>query len=600
MLLADKIRVKLLNLLGYHTDSMIGECFYNGRYVGVNKELAYEFFYSAAKKGDPSSLHFRAHACEIKHEWDEAIRIYNFLIENNYPDYMYHMGQLWSHDQDSYTATELSDVRNVEKELHWYYRGAKANSLICLNGLIELSYSHPQAGMYLIDICERGNFKDQDVLETLEHYFKSAFDACGNDNKFISQKRDLAFRLGSFYENGNKSNNIKANLLTCLDYYKIAAELNHSDIDKKLNSLEAKIDRALMKMKHEKLKNNATTIVMKFGKLLKSKYGIDRSFDWYKRFFIVSTECLQQLEIIAKQSPRHSHMLADLYFKYSEPPYQFNRIKTYYYLAVAARGNDDLAFAKLNDFALSGSVEAQIYIATCLKPENPKFLEGCIWLMKLAEQSDHAEAKRILESYKFNINSKHILFSIAQIYEMGLHDFEENIEAAYDYYRSAFYYNDKDAAFRLGELAEEGVSLGYEAITGPGPGPADNIEACQCYIIAGRNGHPTAHLSVERLGDEVDSNTQLEIGDMFRDSPYNNPIKAKKWYEKASEYDSNIFAKSRLVTLKKKPPSSGYGFFFEKTDKDSSNLLTREFRTSQDKKIKVASLSRKQKLRNLG
>jgi TPR repeat protein len=116
---------------------------------------------------------------------------------------------------------------------------------------------------------------------------------------------------------------------------------------------------------------------------------------------------------------------------------------------------------------------------------------------------------------------------IAKIYEQGTEEIKGNIHEAIYFYSKAYEAGEQKLAFYIGQLYQvpnksTGVAIDFN-------------KACEYFIKAVGHGCVEAEMTLNQLAEEINPELQLKLGNLYRDPPFNNSLKALHWYQYAIE-----------------------------------------------------------------
>lgn len=225
---------------------------------------------------------------------------------------------------------------------------------------------------------------------------------------------------------------------------------------------------------------------------------------------------------------------AEIYLK--DPSVNNYKKKAYLCLAKSALWSPDMSgFEKLKQFANSGDKDAQFVLAYEFYHKRQSRFHAVNLAMRAADQG-HKEATRYIKETVFPAE---IYRHIAKNYESGREGIKPNIQFAILFYNKAIRLKDAEAAVDLAELL-----LAHDEIK-------ENVnEAFIAFINAVQLGEHDCLTTLECLGQDVTSDLQVALGDLYQHPPFNNQTKAIYWYQKASEgEDGSMAAKNYLNKL---------------------------------------------------
>jgi TPR repeat protein len=192
------------------------------------------------------------------------------------------------------------------------------------------------------------------------------------------------------------------------------------------------------------------------------------------------------------------------------------------FYAKAAMKHHELSLECLKSIAQSEDMKAQMILANVYYHQN-NFERAICLVLQLAEQK-YDPAIAFLKNTNFS--KEHYLF-IAKIYEQGTEEIKLNIHHAIYFYSKAYEAGDHKIAFYIGQLYQipdqiTGISIDFN-------------KACEYFIKAARHGCLEAEMTLNQLAEEMNPELQLKIGNLYRDPPFNNSLKALHWYQQVLE-----------------------------------------------------------------
>lgn len=192
------------------------------------------------------------------------------------------------------------------------------------------------------------------------------------------------------------------------------------------------------------------------------------------------------------------------------------------YYAKAALKDHGHSLEYLQDIAETGDLKAQIVLANVYYHQN-NYDEAIGFGLRLSEKK-YDLAIHFLKNTTFQ--KEHFLF-IAKIYEQGTEEIKPNIHEAIYFYIKAYEAGDQKLAFYIGQLYQvpdqsTGIAIDFN-------------KACEYFIKAIRHGCLEAEMTLNQLAEQMNPELQLKIGNLYRDPPFNNSLKALHWYQLALE-----------------------------------------------------------------
>ncbi|WP_342220421.1 tetratricopeptide repeat protein [Rickettsiella endosymbiont of Miltochrista miniata] len=443
-----------------------------------------------------------------------AFKCYQVLANKGDKTALKHMQQLADKNPDcAFELAKFNTVNNLTLEdpkpryyyfglaMHGYHNGAKKH-LETLAGSGDIEAQYTLACTYY-DL----KFLDKSIIYFLlltGQSYEPAIDFLKNK----SFSKDHYFFIAESYENGNQ-NLLKNSDLAIFFYKKSFAE----------GSKEA---------------------AFRLGQLY-SDSDVRIQFKKAREYFLKAHQL--------------GHSEADCAFELAKLYEQNTQIKehlhiAYGYYAKAMLNHHELSQEHLESIAKSGEVKVQ-YILAHTYYQQKKFDNAIHWGLKSAEQQ-YAPAIEFLKNQPFT-NKYYLL--IAETYEHGKEGIEKSKELALFFYEKGCEVGNKELAFHMGQLCQ--LPSETEGLI------KDPNRACEYFIKAAQWGCVEAEITLNQLGAEIDPEMQLKLGNVFRNPPFNNQLKALHWYQQAIE-GKNLDPKLELdKALTKMLDSIGVEFSFQ-------------------------------------
>lgn len=190
--------------------------------------------------------------------------------------------------------------------------------------------------------------------------------------------------------------------------------------------------------------------------------------------------------------------------------------------AKAAMKHHELSLECLRNIAQSGYRQAQMILVKVYYHQNNFESTICLGLQLAEKQYDPA-----IVFLKNTIFSKENNLFIAKTYEQGTEEIKPNIHEAIHFYSKAYEAGDHKLAFYIGQLYQIPDQSTGDAI--------DFNKACEYFIRATQYGSLEAEMTLNQLAEEINPELQLKLGNLYRDPPFNNSLKALHWYQLALE-----------------------------------------------------------------
>ncbi|MFA5959813.1 MAG: ankyrin repeat domain-containing protein [Tatlockia sp.] len=189
--------------------------------------------------------------------------------------------------------------------------------------------------------------------------------------------------------------------------------------------------------------------------------------------------------------------------------------------SIAIQSDYYLAFQALERLAFAGISEAQYALALNYYHRKNDRTSAIGWCLLAAEQ-EHVNAQTYLLETPFYAE-QYLL--IAKKYDQGM-GVRKNTPSAILFYEKAYVFNNKEAAFRLGQL--------YQLT------PQGVKKAFHCYMKAATLGHYEALSPLERLAEDLSARKQHALSQLYC-SFFPNQEKATFWHNKALEVEQFTF-----------------------------------------------------------
>lgn len=192
------------------------------------------------------------------------------------------------------------------------------------------------------------------------------------------------------------------------------------------------------------------------------------------------------------------------------------------FYAKAAMKHHELSLKCLQNLAQSGNMIAQMILVNVYYHQNNFNSAICLSLRLTEKRYDPA----IVFLKNTTFSKEHYLF-IAKTYEQGTEEIKPNIHEAIFFYSKAYEAEDPKLAFYIGQLYQvpdqsTGVAIDFN-------------KACEYFIKAAQHRCLEAEMTLNQLGEEINPELQLKLGNLYRDPPFNNSLKALHWYQLALE-----------------------------------------------------------------
>jgi TPR repeat protein len=508
-----------LYLLGHRDNLSLGNCFHYGRH-GVKKDLslAISYYLEAAQQNpieafDQLHILFNEEGCSSeadyylgrKHEclslWQDALTAYKQSGEAGYVFSFYRAGLLFKQDRLSTSASQIIK-KDLATELSWYRKAAAAYSKHALDTLITLSTKEPKAALHLAQMYEQGEIGNKKSLITAVDYYEKA-----------SKMGDViaAYRLGQLYEWGEEP--FKLDPSKAFAHYLVAAKKQDKKALERLEMIVKKFNDPDSQLQLADIYENFFSKKELALKLLQDLADRDNKI------------ALERMNSLANRDANCAYELAKSYENEVS-----NKENAYQYYVFAMQNNHSRASDDLTALAESGDSEAQYALGYLYYHSNKNFSKAIHWcLLAAAQQHDKA-----INYIKNTIFPSEYYLVLANNYEKG-EKVNINKENALYFYEKALIEKNKEAAFFLGQYYQ-----------------FDNEEKAFAYFIkAAQWGHTEALCYLERLATELDSTTQLQLANLYRDPPLNNSYKALYWSRQAiiASDDNTAFSDEVIVKL---------------------------------------------------
>lgn len=405
------------------------------------------------------------------------------------------------------SAYELN--HHYRKAFSYYLIAAKKRDKKSLKGLESVISKLDDLALQfqLADVYENSFNKKELALKSFKNLAdKGNKKALDRINSLANSSISYACELGRSYESSNSYDKAFA-------YYLIAAKKRDE------NSLEG-LERTISKL-------NDATLQFQLAEVYEKSFNKKELA--LKYFKILAdqgnTAALARMILLAKSDANCAYELAKSYKNEVS-----NKENAYQYYVFAMQNNHSHASDDLTALAESGDSEAQYALGYLYYHAKKNFYKAIHWCLLAAEQQ-HDKAIDYIKNTTFP--SEYYLV-LANSYEKGK-KVNINKENALYFYEKALIEKNKEAAFCLGQCYQ-----------------FDNEEKAFAYFIkAVQWGHTEAFFYLERLASELDSITQLQLANLYRDSPFNNPYKALYWSRQAiiASDDNTVFPDEVLVKV---------------------------------------------------
>ena len=225
-----------------------------------------------------------------------------------------------------------------------------------------------------------------------------------------------------------------------------------------------------------------------------------------------------ELSKLTSSNPEYAYIVAKLYEHDLQTKDHLKKACNYY--AIAVKQDHEASCKALNALAAAGNSEAQYilgfeYYNNCKGQLN----EAINWCMQAAEQQ-HPQAIAYLFETRFSV--EHYLL-IARKYDQG-DDVLRNIASAMVFYEKAYALNNKDAAFRLGQLCQPNLDLPKASIDQESE--KDALKAFHYYLAAARQHDKTALVATVQIAEYLDNDQLRFLSAQVSFSVFSNYLQA--------------------------------------------------------------------------
>lgn len=546
-----------LYLRGYVDDLSIGRCFHNGLHVEKDLATAQFYYFKAAKKNPIAafqqlsvlfrdsnhlglSLYYAGRVNELNNEKIQAKIAYKQALDHEHLPSIYRLGLIYQSEN------------NINRAVFYFRLAAKSYFALALDSLLRLSQNNAQAAFSLGLMYEAGEIGAKPKLGIALNYYEQAsrmkympaleqmhlhadrlneeklwlglgdiylnvfkknsfaYDCyskatqCGNElsdeirKKLALTDAECAFKHALYLEQQSLDDH-KA-LHNVWSFYMIAAKdsNNHALIKleclaRQLNNGDLWLDLGFV---HQKLSNSYEIPLKCFQHAL--EYGNQSA-----------TEAIKNL---ANQYPLCAYQLA-LDFE------QKGNIKgAYEYYVVAMLQGHTESIDYLNKQAEQGNNEAQFYLGYHYFKQKNEHKQSILWCMQ-AKEGGHVLASNYICNQSF---SSDLYMFMAKKYECG-DGVTIDCSLAIRLYQKACELDSKDSAFYLAQLYQSSSIVMTDN---------ENL-AYKYFLLAARLGCFDALAPLERIAKYGDAEMQIELGDLYLSSVFNNRARAAFWYEQA-------------------------------------------------------------------
>lgn len=524
-------KISISNALSYYEKAFamqskeaayrLGQIYQSGEMcVDKNSNKAFDYFLLAAAPNFKFGLNALSNLERIAKNLDNVLlickvaEIYQNNFRNNLAAFKCYQLLIDRDDEVAFKSMKKLATINPECAFAWAKLSIEKNNLVQEKLIEKYHYfglgvrgKHKESEQYLETLAESGDVDAKYTLASAYYDLKLFNKAVCLLIKLAEQKNESAI---TFIKNKSFS----------VDNYLLMAK--HFDQENEFSTLSFYFyKKALSK----KSKEAAFRLGKFYSNSLKNK-----DFDKACKYFVMA----QQL----------GYSEADCYFELAKLYEKNTQIEehlevAYKHYTKAAFNHHKLALQYLEENALSGDMKAQFILANIYYQQ--KKIDSAIgWSLKAAEQK-YEPAINFLNTV--SVSKDHYLF-IAKIYEQGTNEIKQNIEKSLFFYSKAYKEGDSSLAFHIGQLY-----LIIDQSTGLA---IDLNKACEYFIKAIALGCKEAELTLEQLAENLNPDTQLRLGNLYRDPPLNNQIKALHWYHYAiegKELDSELDLDAALIKM---------------------------------------------------
>ncbi|WP_028389137.1 tetratricopeptide repeat protein [Legionella fairfieldensis] len=378
------------------------------------------------------------------------------------------------------------------------------------------------------------------------------------EKAYALKNSEAAFRLGQLYQSNlernslisdsDKNKKLKKNAYKAFNYYLIAAQQN----DK----------AALVAM--EKITEDTNDDKLRF--VLGQVYLDNCSSP------LPALTCFKQLadknnnegrsELIKliRSNPDYAYLTGKLYEEDCTINDHLDR--AFFYYSVAMKADHRATRIVLEKLANAGNIDAQFILECEFYHAQGQFSEAINWCIAAAEQH---YPKAIAYLFNTQFEAKHYLM-IAKKYDRG-EGVTKNIESAMFFYIKACALNNREAAFRLGQLYQPNFERGIHEVQ------KEAYKAFHYYSIAAKQNDKAALAAMVEIAEHVDDDQfQFDLSQIYLDV-FANPLPAFTHLKRLA--DKNLTeAKIRIEQLARSNSNYAYliGMLYEE-DVNTENHL---------------------------
>ena len=459
--------------------------------------------------------------------WERAIALYNQAANMEHPDAMFNLGRIYHR---GITGTVTIEI-DLNVALGWYRRAADNGSKYALNELVVLSSENGEAEFNLAEMYRLGQ-------GGLYPHMERAVEVYGQSSEFGEPR--ASFYLGQLYENGADS--VDPNRLRSFSYYALAARQEHpntheyltqqateGDADaqyalgyhyyREIENIREAVRWCVMAEMREHAEARTYLTLTEFDAdilfLIAAQYDADeanllRNTLIARDFYVRATKL---------NETRSAFCLGRLY-ENGKGGLEQNRSKAFRFYARSARQEYTEAKERLEQLVALGDAEAQ-YAYGYHYHRKLNAVAEAVRFCVMAEMQGHELALDYLTKTKFD---KSTLLQIAHQYEADTINPGRSTSRALEFYVRIAELGDSDIAFYLAQFYQ--VSH---------VGVVKNLTlSFDFYVRAARLGDQDARIPLERLGEEVSADKQMELSCICF-SFFSDEERATYWREKANE-----------------------------------------------------------------
>jgi TPR repeat protein len=543
------------------------------------------------------SLYYRGIYYEQLKEWEKALFAYQEAAEKSHPSSMCRLGQLFQADRVSLRGT-IVIKKDLLTELYWYRRAAVVYSAYAINILVTRSRSEPQVAFLLGQMHEAGEIGGKKILTAVMYYEK----ACE------MQHVEAAYRLGQLHEYGDQE--FGKDLKIAFNYYSIAAEKRHQEALAAMEKLAKEFNDHFFWLKLGKIQQEIFNDTQSALKCL--KYSADQGNKaariQLKKIAQADSTCAYELGKSYEKDDRllaYDYYVLAMHHHHNAAKNRLNELAkagerdAQYSLGCAYHATQD--YNQAIDWCMQAAEKNHPHAMIYLTETSFSIDHYLLLAQKYREgQGVKRNLKLSLHFYEkaCALKSPEAAYQLGQLYEAGEQGLKKDVKIAFDYYLVAAQERYKKSLASMEKIAKDlnenllWLKLGqihqtifndelaalycfkYSANQGNQAARAqlDDISqkdsefayllgelyendakndvqtALKYYLVASRQGHKTALRAVERLGNQLDDPSRLQLGQIYRDC-FNDKLSALQCFKSlADKGDKQALAQMNTMT----------------------------------------------------